>query len=58
MSQRTITPPAYAEYQALLDHGVKCYSCRAVPERECPRAGALRRQWSAVRRTACVGGTR
>jgi hypothetical protein len=59
MTQRTITPPADAEYQALLTHCVNCGSCRTVPERECPRAGALRRRWTTARRTAnCAGGTR
>ena len=57
MTRRTLTPPADAEYQALLEHCAQCYSCRTVPQRECPRAAALRRQWSAARRAAaCTGG--
>lgn len=59
MTRQAITPPADAEYQALLEHCAKCYSCRTRPERQCPRAAALRRQWSAARRAAtCAGGNR
>jgi hypothetical protein len=28
MTRRTLTPPADAEYQALLEHCAQCYSCR------------------------------
>ena len=57
MTRQAITPPADAEYQALLEHCAKCYSCKTKPERECPRAAVLRRLWSAARRTASsVGG--
>lgn len=51
MSQRiAIQPIAAVEYDALLRHCTGCTSCRSVPERECPRAGALRREWQRRRR--------
>ncbi|WP_405924736.1 hypothetical protein [Streptomyces sp. NBC_00035] len=50
-----IRPIAPAEYEALLRHCTGCDSCRSVPDRECPRAGALRREWSAARRAALAG---
>ncbi|WP_371551686.1 hypothetical protein OG266_39435 [Streptomyces sp. NBC_00554] len=51
-----IRPIAAPEYEALLTHCTGCDSCRAVPERECPRAGALRREWQSRRRQIVRAG--
>ncbi|MGW4824275.1 hypothetical protein ACWEP4_36410 [Streptomyces sp. NPDC004227] len=54
MSEQTTvrTPPAYAEYQALLDHCVRCTRCRRIPHQVCPRAVVLSRKWSAAKKQA------
>lgn len=51
-----IRPIAPAEYDELLSHCARCYTCRTVPEHECPQAAPLRRQWSAAGRAARGGG--
>lgn len=59
MSAQPVQAIAPTEYGALLDHCSTCRSCRLVPQRECPRAGALRREWQAAsRQAASVGGSR
>ncbi|MCX4576512.1 hypothetical protein OHB41_25735 [Streptomyces sp. NBC_01571] len=50
MSAPSVQPIAPVEYGALLDHCSGCRSCRSVPERECPQAGALLQEWSTAQR--------
>lgn len=45
MSPRSVQPIAPVEYEALLNHCSTCWSCRTFPERKCPRASALGREW-------------
>ncbi|MFE2132223.1 hypothetical protein ACFW9X_03090 [Streptomyces sp. NPDC059466] len=50
MSRQPIQPLAPVEYEALLSHCSGCRSCRTAPERECPQASPLLREWSTAQR--------